>query len=249
MWSIRVIIIMGFLAMTAVLSAPALSQGRANRNGKQNDLTGGTCLRLAGTVPLQALSTAEAEKLTYLREEEKLAHDVYLQMSFKYDLPIFQNISQSEERHFGALKVLLDRYGLPDPATGKGLGEFANISLQTLYADLINQGTSSLADALRVGMMIEELDIRDLQKALETTDNGDLQMVYGNFLEGSGNHLRAFNRRLQAMGETYTAQFLDQTTLAEIIASQDANGMHKGFQGNGRMRNGRGNGACQRLAR
>ena len=244
---IRMIKIMGILFMIAVFAVSAVAQKRTNQNEKQNNGAGGTCLRLVDTIPVQTLSAAEAEKLTYLREEEKLAHDVYLQMSFKYSLPIFQKISQSEERHFSALKVLLDRYALPDPAAGKDLGEFSNTSLQTLYVDLIDQGTTSLLAALRVGFTIEELDIRNLRKALETTDNSDLQRVYGNLLRGSENHLRAFSNRLLAMGETGTAQYLDETTLAEINASQNPKGGDKGFRGNGRMRNGLGNGACLQL--
>ena len=73
----------------------------------------------------QAVGLTETEKywLTYMREEEKLARDV----SFLYDqwgARIFDNISISEQRHMDAIKNLLDRYGLPDPAAGKGPGEF-----------------------------------------------------------------------------------------------------------------------------
>lgn len=42
------------------------------------------------------LNAAEIEGLLFMREEEKLAHDVYLALYAKWGLPIFQNIAQSE---------------------------------------------------------------------------------------------------------------------------------------------------------
>jgi hypothetical protein len=244
---IRMIKMTGILFMVAVMALPAMAQGWTNRRGNQANAAGGTCLRQAGTLPAQTLSPTEVKELSYLREEEKLAHDVYQQMSLKYSIPIFQKISQSEERHFNAVKVLLDRYGLPDPAAGNGVGVFSNASLRTLYTDLVNQGNASLAAALRAGVTIEELDIRDLRLALNATDNGDLQRVYENLQQGSINHMGAFTSRLQTMGETYTAQYLDASALADIIASQTPTGANKGSRGNGRMRTGRGNGECLRL--
>jgi hypothetical protein len=63
-----------------------------------------------------ALSAAETSALIYVREEEKLAHDVYVTLYTQWGLPVFQNISRSEQTHTDAIKDLLDRYGLPDPA-------------------------------------------------------------------------------------------------------------------------------------
>jgi len=111
------------------------------------------------------------------REEEKLARDVYATLHSKWGLRVFGNISQGEDRHFSAIKVLLDRYDLPDPAANNPVGVFQNAGLQTLYGDLIKQGERSLKSAMRVGAIIEDLDIRDLEKAAEATDNSDLKLA------------------------------------------------------------------------
>ena len=43
-----------------------------------------------------------------------------------------------------SLKVLLDKYGIPDPTAGKKPGEFTNQKLQGLYAELVKKGSISL---------------------------------------------------------------------------------------------------------
>jgi len=171
-------------------------------------------------VPTSALSAAEIEGLLYMREEEKLAHDVYLTLYEKWRLPIFQNISNSEATHMAAVKTLLDRYSLPDPAAGKGVGQFSNATLQALYAQLLQQGSQSLASALRVGGAIEEIDILDLQERLANTDHKDIQTVYENLLQGSRNHLRSFVSTLQTQtGEIYQPQYLSQADYEAVINS------------------------------
>jgi len=50
------------------------------------------------------------------------------------------------------------------PGRRKALGEFTDADLQALYDQLIRQGNESAADALKVGLAIEEIDILDLQE-------------------------------------------------------------------------------------
>lgn len=52
-----------------------------------------------------------------MREEEKLARDVYLELYETWDLPVFYNIAQSEQTHMGAVKTLIEKYNLKDPIT------------------------------------------------------------------------------------------------------------------------------------
>jgi hypothetical protein len=101
---------------------------------------GANCAAWIDSLPKQALDPAEAKGLLYLREEEKLARDVYAQLYAVPGSHVFARISQSEQRHFDALKVLLDRYGLSDPAADKGVGLFSDGGLQTLYSDLVTKG-------------------------------------------------------------------------------------------------------------
>lgn len=142
------------------------------------------------------LTQAEIEGLTYMREEEKLARDSYLTLYAKWGLPIFSNIASSEVMHMTRIKVLLDRYGLPDPAAGKAIGEFTNPVLQQLYDDLMAQGSQSATEALKVGVIIEEVDIADLQRYLQTTNKTDITNVFTNLMNASYHHLSAFNSKL-----------------------------------------------------
>ena len=169
-------------------------------------------------MPVTDLTAAEQAGLLYMREEEKLAHDVYVTLGEKWNLPVFQNIPQSEQTHMNAVKLLLDRYGLPDPATDKAVGVFTDAKLQGLYNDLVAKGSQSLAAALTVGATIEDLDIVDLQTHLAQTDKADIQLVYENLMKGSRNHLRAFTQTLSRQADaSYTPQYLSQDAFAKIV--------------------------------
>lgn len=139
------------------------------------------------------LSPEEAADLLFMREEEKLARDVYTALYATWQVPVFQNIAASEQKHMDAIKVLLDTYGLTDPALAPG--KFTDPTLQALYDQLVAQGSISLAEALKVGASIEEIDIRDLQERIAQTDNSDIQWTYNNLLKGSYNHLKAFTNQ------------------------------------------------------
>ncbi|NPA05973.1 MAG: DUF2202 domain-containing protein [Chloroflexi bacterium] len=183
------------------------------------------------------LTTEEREGLLYMREEEKLARDVYLTLYEIWGHQTFANIAKSEEQHMAAVLGLLQTYGLEDPAAGKGVGEFTNPELQALYDELIERGRQSLAEALKVGGAIEEIDIIDLKERIAQTDKADIITVYENLMEGSKNHLRAFSRALQqATGETYTPQYLSQEEYDTIMAEGDTQGGQGQGRGRGRGR-------------
>ncbi len=147
---------------------------------------------LTGTGQATALTDDEKYWMTYMREEEKLARDVYTSLGAQWNLPVFTNIARSEQTHMDSVKTLLDRYGVQDPAAGTAPGEFRNPVLQQLYNDLISQGTISVVDALKVGVLIEETDIVDLDKAIAATQHNDIRTVYENLRQGSLNHLNSF---------------------------------------------------------
>ena len=173
------------------------------------------------------VSPEEAAALQFMREEEKLAHDVYMALYDKWDLRVFTNISRSEQQHTEAVATLLDRYDITDPVTGNDIGEFTDPALQALYDQLVAQGSRSVVDALKAGAAIEEIDILDLQERLTETDNAAIERVYNSLLAGSANHLRAFVSNLKAQtGETYAPQHLSQAGYDAIVAAS-------GSQGNG----------------
>ena len=150
------------------------------------------------------LSPEEIEGLFYMREEEKLAHDVYAALYARWGAQVFGNIIPSEAQHTEAIRLRILAHGLIDPAAGTGEGVFVNAELQQLYNDLVSMGRPSLVAALKVGCLIEEKDIWDIeQKKLQVQDEADLITVYDNLLCGSRNHLRAFHRALVAAGGAY----------------------------------------------
>jgi hypothetical protein len=149
-----------------------------------------------GTVTVALLTADEVSWLQYMREEEKLARDVYLALYAKWKMPIFSTIAASEQKHMDATKALLDRYGVTDPAAGNGPGVFDNEEIQKLYSSLMEKGFLSKKDALEVGVIIEETDIDDLTSALGLTSHTDITITYTNLRLGSYNHLSAFNSQL-----------------------------------------------------
>ncbi len=212
--------------------------GNGNSNGNANGDGTGTGIT---TIPASDLNAEEAASLLYMREEEKLARDVYNTLYTVWGQPTFQNIASSEQAHMDEIKQLLDRYGLTDPALAPG--QFTDASLQALYDKLVAQGSISLADALKVGAAIEEIDILDLQTRLAQTDNADIQMVYNNLMNGSYNHLKAFTGALlQQTGEVYQPQYLSADAYQSIIAGSMGNGTQGG---NGQGGNGQGGQSAQ----
>ncbi|GAB4505841.1 MAG: hypothetical protein Fur0043_28410 [Anaerolineales bacterium] len=231
-FSAVIVIAVGASAYTA-LASPGVDEPAAEvateNLGKGNGGNGsGTSLL---DLPAGELSAEEAASLLYMREEEKLARDVYNALYAAWGQTTFTNIAVSEQAHMDEIKLLLDRYALADPALEPA--SFSDPGLAALYDRLLAQGSLSLPDALKIGAAIEEIDILDLQERLAQTDNADIQQVYNNLMMGSYNHLNAFVGALQAQsGETYQPQYLSAEAYAAIVTGQRGNG-NQGGQGAG----------------
>ncbi len=164
------------------------------------------------------LTEAEIESIRFMREEEKLARDVYLYLYEIYPLRPFEKISSSEQAHMDAIDYLIITYQLEDPVGENAVGVFQNEELQELYIKLIAQGSTSREEALKVGALIEEVDIMDLQTDLDSIgQNEDLVRVYTNLCNASKNHLRAFTRVLNNYGVVYTPVKLSQEEYDRIL--------------------------------
>ena len=131
----------------------------------------------------------------YMREEEKMARDLYISFNELYGttVRVFGNISRSEQKHMDAVKGLLDAYGLTDPVVDDAVGKFTNSELGEQFKTLLAQG-NTLKGALEVGILVEEQDLEDLAAAMNETDETCIDRVYSNLLKGSTNHLAAFSR-------------------------------------------------------
>lgn len=168
-------------------------------------------------LPIESLTIFERESMAFMREEEKLARDVYQYLYQKWGAKIFTNIAASEQTHMDAVLLLLQKYNLPDPASGRAPGSFSDQRLQDLYTSLTAQGSASVLDGYIVGATIEDLDLYDLYAALEKVDNQDITLVYSNLAKGSRNHLRSFYKNILAAGGTYTPQYISADEFDRII--------------------------------
>jgi hypothetical protein len=169
-----------------------------------------------------ALTQDEIDGLVWMREEEKLARDVYLAMYDLWGRPVFSNIASSEQTHMDAVLQLLDRHGIEDPAADTLEGGFTNPDLQNVYDELVAQGSRSLEAALTVGATIEDLDIADLRE--RATETPDIALVYANLEKGSRNHMRAFVQNLDLRGLTYSPVSISQTDYDAIVSSSTEQG-------------------------
>jgi hypothetical protein len=193
-----------------------------------------------------ALDYAETTHLVFMREEEKLARDIYLTFAQWYpNQPVFKEIANSEQRHTDTMRDKLAQYGIADPNpqtnnlpssigvfTGADYGSF----LTSGFKELTTKGAQGELAALYVGALIEELDMHDIVKCptviveagkgigedgcgLDYTDERALINAYTSLVDGSKNHLRAFVSRIEAViGEgKYQAQYLSQEEVNAIL--------------------------------
>lgn len=177
------------LALLLVISTPSLAQAGPKGYGPGPGLI----------APVTPATPEEVKWLTFMREEEKLARDVYQELGERYNLNIFRNISRSEDQHATAVANLLTRYGIKDPAQDNPAGVYSDASLNALYSELMAKGSVSLKDALEVGVLIEKTDIADLESAMKETAKLDIKRVYTNLLNGSFNHLEAFETSVEVL--------------------------------------------------
>jgi len=174
---------------------------------------------------LTPLTQAEIDDLKFVREEEKLARDVYLFSYDKYQESIFDNIAQSEQKHMNSVLNLMNKYGIPDSASTV-IGVFNNPDLQALYITLTIQSDISLIEALKVGATIEDLDINNIDDFINNTTKSDLLNVYDNLTCGSKNHIRAFTSELSLNNVTYVPQFIS-VEYYNAILSESSGGCGK----------------------
>nr|MBK7068271.1 DUF2202 domain-containing protein [Deltaproteobacteria bacterium] len=208
------------VALGASLSAcgDAGNDGNGGNGGNRYDAaTYDAAAYDAVTADGSARFADEAALLRWLREEEKLAHDVYVALQGRS--MIFSNIAASEQMHTEAVKTLLDRYGIPDPSAGRAAASFADPTLQSLYDALVARGSASTVAALQVGAEVEELDIADIREMRGVATSADVRATLDTLERGSRNHLRSFWRQLQMAGASYTPQHLDAAEFRAIAES------------------------------
>jgi hypothetical protein len=177
------------------------------------------------------LTPAQVEQLVRMREEEKLAHDVYVTLAKSSGLQIFNKIANSESQHMRAVEQLASRYSSV-AATSLPVGSFSDPQLQALYNSLVAIGSKSSIAAATVGAKIEEMDIRDLQTLLSQNPPQDISKVLEHLQRASEQHLRAFTTELKQLGGRYSPEFLSPQEYNRILDSENerGQGMAKGSE-------------------
>ncbi len=178
---------------------------------------------LSASVPAEAavkLTAAESSHLRFIREEEKLARDIYNALGEKWGLRIFDKIAESEQRHTDAVRLVIEKYGITDPAKATLPAVFTDIKLQELYAVLLAKGEASSMEALKVGALAEEKDIFDINEAVKDTVKADLIELYAYLKDGSSTHLRGFMAQIRAAGGDYAPQFISAAEFDKAMRIQ-----------------------------
>lgn len=213
----------------ALVATPALA-------GKNNKIVS------SDSTVESTLDYNEQTHLEFMCQEEKLARDVYITLGMQYpEAIVFGNIVESEQRHVDAATAVYMKYGFPDPSTNNNPGVFTSETYGEYFTDtynyLITEGANSELDAFYVGALIEELDMHDILFCPEEiialdndindssecgkvyTDKEDINTLYGNLLEASENHLRAYVNNIETIiGEgNYEAQYLPQEQVDAIL--------------------------------
>jgi hypothetical protein len=215
------------LALTHVLIAAVVLVGAATGEAHQvRRALGAASPECVNGVPavyheIEAteLSDADVTDILFLREEEKLARDVYRTLAERWQLPIFANIAGAEQNHMDLVALLFETYEIEDPITDDSIGAFTDPVISDLFDSLVTAGSTSLIDALIVGATIEDMDLADLYGMIQSTANQHLKLIAFNLAKGTRNHLRAFVRALGAQQVIYAPQYLDQETFDEVIES------------------------------
>ncbi len=249
--SLNLLAVTTAVILSLALASPGVAQQR--RASGQVRSGGGTCTGGVGTLFDQiekgTLSAADIKGLILMREEEKLARDVYLTLADTWQLPIFGNIAGAEQRHMDALKRVLDLYEVVDPVVDDTVGVFAITHLADLYTELVTLGNTSLMNALIVGATIEDLDLYDLDEMLGNAENDHVQLVGNNLAKGSRNHLRAFMGALIAQDGSYEPQYISQEAFDAILDSEMERRVVYGADGEAIAAGGNGRGGQGRRGR
>ena len=164
------------------------------------------------------LTQEEIDALIHMREEEKLARDIYTTLGKTTPSAVFENIPRSEQSHMDAFDQLLDRYEIPDPVTDESaIGVFTDPFFTSLFTELKEKGQQSDKDAFEVGAMVEDLNMANLIKYNKMTDKPDLKLAYDTLLAQSKNHMSAFVRQLDSLGYSFEPEHISTEQLSIAV--------------------------------
>ena len=208
------------LSLTTLLALNACNGGESSpKNTSSLELP--TEVETALASEKSMLTQELIDTISYMGNEERLAYDVYNELYRQYGTKQFTNIAaKSEYKHITAVQELVQKYILNDdinftnvdlPALGyintpienMQAGTYDIAKIQGLYDSLVSQGATSEIDALKVGCIIEVVDVTDLDSYItlaEKSNASDIVTVFNFLRDGSYNHYWAFDKGLKKAG-------------------------------------------------
>ncbi|NTV17903.1 MAG: DUF2202 domain-containing protein [Bacteroidales bacterium] len=200
---------------------------------------GATTFALAGVTPAfdstADLTADEIEFIYAVREDEKVARDLYFSFFGTFGLKPFENIGKAEDNHIKATEKLFDYYEIDYPALSEN-GKFENAIRQKLFDSLLLKGTPEL-EAFKVMAMLEESNIVEYGEVLKTIANPNIKIVIENLARASANHFKAAIRQITALGGTYTPALMTQEQYKAVIAIGFEKGKRYMYKNNGSTTN------------
>ncbi len=162
------------------------------------------------------ITETEAGDLQLLREEEKLARDLFRDWSDRSEL--FGAVAHSKQLHFEIVGALLQRHQVTDRTLG-GEGLYVFPQLQTLHQELLARGGSTELEALAAGAELHERDLVGLEEAAGRSQLEDVRASLAEIQRGARNHLRGCVEELALQGVDYAPRLLSPEAFAAIINS------------------------------
>lgn len=168
----------------------------------------------------QPLGADEQRDLQRIREQRKLARDLYWDLAKHWGSLVLVRLGAAEQTHLNTLDTLLDHYGLSDPVAGHAVGESGDPKFQALHVQIVEVGHRSEMAASQAGLLVEEMSLSDLAAARARTRQPEIAAVYDDLLRNSRNHLRALFRQMQRFEGEYVPQSLSLSDFEAIVWTQ-----------------------------
>ena len=127
----------------SAIAVPAFAQGAGRGYMRGSAASGVHTTATSSSTSTVTLSASEQQTLSYMLEEEKLAHDIYVKLYDAWGVNVFNNISKSESQHQASLASAATYFGLTNPSSSQ-LGVFTNQDLQNLYNTLLTKCYSAI---------------------------------------------------------------------------------------------------------
>jgi hypothetical protein len=141
--------------------------------------------------PSGTLSGGGKALLSGLAQSTKLSHDLLAAFADRYEVFPGQSVV-AQTRELSAIRVLLARYGVPDPTAGLPAGEFVPDDLRFRYDRLLAEGSRDRVSALRVGIRLAGATVITLDEALQHVDAPDVRHTFVHLIMSARRQIRLY---------------------------------------------------------